>query len=204
MKIYPDPELPDIEVRWFEGDCRDGTGDVALALIGLDSPTFRADLTVPCADMKATFADVARERFRLEGSLRGMTGEEFSNAVVDLDLRNGFDERAELYFGGFSNVRVAWTFDMDATCASLAADFVEILFSSPSFADPLGWGEPCERSPALVSMPDGVYTVVARARTEQAIVAVSPPSAEVAITFDSFTDVGTLVMTPCGAACPEP
>jgi hypothetical protein len=107
-----------------------------------------------------------------------------------------------LYFGGFENVRVAWAFDMGATCESLAADAVVIEFTNASFPEPFGFTAPCELPVFFTSVPDGLYTVVARALSGSTPVAVSLPSPEVVITFESFTNVGTLVMTPCGTSCP--
>ena len=34
MRIYPDPELPDVVTQWDEIDCRPGTGKVVVALVG--------------------------------------------------------------------------------------------------------------------------------------------------------------------------
>lgn len=202
MKIYPDPELPDIEVTWFESDCREGADVVALSLIGFDDTSFRSDVTVACSDAKKTFADVARERYRFEAELRSATGEMLSSYNEDLDLRNGLDRELSLYFGGFENVRVAWTFDMGAMCASLAVDNVMIEFTDASFAEPFAFAAPCELAVLFTSVPDGIYTVVARAVSGGSTVAVSLPSPAVSISFESFTDIGTLVMTPCGSSCP--
>ena len=202
MKIYPDPELPDIEAEWYEGDCRAGTADVELVLVGIDDPAFREQLVVPCTDIKATFADVPRERFTLQSALRSTTGAPFAMYEQELDLRNGLDQRAYLYFGGASNVRVSWTFDMGATCASLGADFVRLDFASPQFPEPLVQTWICEASPYFGSLPDGTYTIVARVIAHETTVAASPPSPEVTVTFDGFTDAGTLVLSPCGSACP--
>lgn len=202
MRIYPDSELPDVEVEWFDTDCREGTGDVALSLIGIDDLAFREDLVVPCSDTKAVFADVARERYGLEGALRSATGEMLVTDQREIDLRTGLDERVELYFGGFSNARVAWTFDMGASCASLAVDTIVFEFSSSVFPEPAVFQTFCGLSQYFVSLPDGVYTVVARAVTNMTTVAVSPASPEVTVSFDAFSDFGTLVLSPCGSSCP--
>lgn len=201
MRIYPDPELPDVDVEWFEGDCRPGTGDVAISLIGVDDPALRTDVTVPCADLQATFEDVARERFRLIGTLRDLDGEVFSNSWADLDLRDGLDERASLYLGAFANFRVGWAFDLGASCESLGADAVLIdLISGPMSG--FGTGAPCELSPHLTNVPFGVYTITLRAIAGEAIVAVAPDLADVVIDADALTDLGTVVLTPCGPSCP--
>ncbi|MBL0219514.1 MAG: hypothetical protein IPQ07_37305 [Myxococcales bacterium] len=54
MRIYPDPELPDVTVLWGEQDCRDGTGNVAITLTGVDTPS-TATTTVPCTDHTVAF-----------------------------------------------------------------------------------------------------------------------------------------------------
>src|ERR1051325_8713627 len=69
MRIYPDPDLPDVEVSWTKDDCAPGTGDVVVSLVGVDTPSYRSDVTVACNTLKTTYNDVARERYRVEGQL---------------------------------------------------------------------------------------------------------------------------------------
>ncbi len=196
MKIYPDPELPDIEVEWFEGDCRDGGGEVDISLMGVDNTSFRADQTLPCLDVHAAFADLARERYRLDATLHTPSGDVVSNRSEDLDLRNGLDKTVSLYFGDLKNVHVAWTFDMGATCESLAADFVIAEFASTMFPEPFELSASCEDTQLTGFVPDGTYTVVAHALSDMTTVAESPRSSEIVISFRLFADVGTLVMSP--------
>ena len=203
MKIYPDPELPDIDVVWFENDCRAG-GVVMLTLVGIDNTAFRAERTVPCADLKSEFGDVARERYRLEAALYTEEGVEVSTYEEELDLRNGLDERAEMFFGFFSNLRIGWTFDMGATCASLGAESVLLELTSATFPVPFQSVEPCVRGLAFPSLPDDTFTVVATAMTaDMTAVAVSPPSAEFTVDYETFVEV-VVVLTPCGDQCPMP
>src|SRR5262245_58772409 len=61
MRIYQDSELPDVSARWGEPDCGGGTGNVALTLRGVDTPS-TVELSVPCTEYGATFVDVAFER----------------------------------------------------------------------------------------------------------------------------------------------
>jgi hypothetical protein len=201
MTIYPDPELPDVKVDWFADDCRPGVDQVELALVGVDDATFRATLERPCGELQTTFADVPRERFRLDATLRATSGTVISMFGQELDLRDGLDERASVFFG-ISNVRVWWSFDMGATCASLAADAVLLDFASAMLPDPISFGVPCDAPPLFTEVPDGTYTITAHAVSGTTTVAASPPTAELAISHDSFTDAGTLVLTPCGSACP--
>jgi hypothetical protein len=203
MKIYPDPELPDVDVAWFESDCRAG-GVVVLTLIGVDNTSFRSERTVPCADLKAEFADVARERYRIEAALHSEAGAEVSTYEEELDLRNGLDERADLFFGFFSSLRVGWTFDMGATCESLDAESMLLQFTGTTFPEPFQTVELCARGLAFPSLPDDTFTVVATAMTrDMAAVAVSPPSAEFTVEGESFVQV-VVVLMPCGDQCPMP
>src|SRR5262249_45758768 len=39
MRIYPDPELPDLTVEWDEFECMDATADIAITVTGVDTPT---------------------------------------------------------------------------------------------------------------------------------------------------------------------
>ncbi len=196
MRIYPDPELPDVEVEWFDSDCRDAGGEVEVSLIGIDDTSFRADQTVPCLDVHAAFADIARERYRLEATLHTPSGDMVSSQPEELDLRNGLDKRLSLFFGDLENVHVAWTFDMGATCQSLAADLVIVEFSSAMFPQPFNLGASCDYAQLSGFIPDGIYTAVARALSDMTTVAESPRSPEIMISFRSFADVGTLVLSP--------
>lgn len=204
MKIYPDPELPDVKVGWGDQDCRDGTGDVRVTLTGLDHDS-TTTTTVPCTDLKMRFPDVARERFHVDGALLDLAGNVFlTSDGGDVDLRNGFNKDTGLYFDGFSNFRVAWMFDGGASCASLAATSVAVVFSLPGMPDFEGFQYPCE-FPELSRMviPD-TYTVHLEAYTadEVTVVALSPETAPFVVTQSGFTNLGTLTLTACGAACP--
>jgi hypothetical protein len=204
MKIYPDPELPDVKVDWGEQDCREATtSTVAVTLTGLDSDS-TTTTTVPCTDLTVAFPDVARERFHVEGSLRDASGTEINTSDAgEVDLRNGFNRSASLYFDGFANFRVAWVFDGGGSCASLGAVTVSAVFSLPGMPDVDGFQYPCE-FPKLTGMlaPD-TYTAHLQAHdVAQTIVAVSPETTPFVITENGFTDIGTLTLTACGAACP--
>ncbi len=201
MRIYPDPELPDVEVEWGDQDCRGTTGSVALTLTGVDSPS-TATITVPCTDLTATFADVARERFHVAGSLLGLDGTVFSMNESDVDLRNGFNETVGLYFDGFSNFRAAWTFDGGATCTSLGATSVGIFLSLPGEPDVDAYELPCTLGRFSGSVPTNTYTAQLRAFSGETIVAVSQDTASFDVTFDGLTDLGVVTLVACGASCP--
>jgi len=201
MKIYPDPELPDAVVEWYPEDCNAGA-IVALSLVGIDTPATRMDVDVACETGKHTFVDVARERFRVEGAVLE-AGEITSTASYDIDLRDGLDDTAYLYFslGVFDNYKVAWTFDMGATCESLGAESVMIAFAEPGQQDAFGWTASCDFGMYRGVVGEGTYTVRAIAMDSGTPVAVSPPTPAVTITFMNITDLGTLVMSPCAGEC---
>ncbi|HUS28810.1 MAG TPA: hypothetical protein VMZ53_09875 [Kofleriaceae bacterium] len=206
MRIYPDPELPDVEVEWYEGDCdQPGIGDVSIELTGIDDPTAHHNVTVACGPAKTVIKDVSRQRFKVVGQLLMTSGEVYSAAEYEVDLRNGFDQTAYLYFGSFDTFRVAWTFDMGATCASVGADGVSVMFSmndEPFFAT----DERCELGALTGSAPSGTYSISAIAYNfdSGAVLATSlAPVPDVTIQAGMRVDIGTIVLTPCGSSCPD-
>jgi hypothetical protein len=202
MRIYPDPDLPDVKVRWGVQDCRPGTRDVAVRLTGLDA-TSEETRTVACTDLVVVFADVARQRFHVGGDLLDLAGNVFTTSEgSDVDLRNGFDQSAGLYFDGFSNFRVAYVFDGGATCGSLGATSVEMAFSLPGEPDVDAFQFPCELARYTGSAPPGTYTARLRALASEQVVAASPETAPFVITESGFADLGVVTLTPCSAACP--
>lgn len=189
MRIYPDPELPDVSVEWLTDDCRNGDETVTLTIDGVDSPS-HLEVTVPCTDIKAPFNDVKRERFHIAGHLRDATGGDISDATYDVDLRDGLDEDAFLYFGAFDDFRVAWTFEGGATCSSLGALEVQI-----SFGDQFAFTYPCDVSSANGNAPDGDFSVVLTAYDGNGPVAQSAPQ-DVTIDSMQFTNLGTFTLLP--------
>lgn len=202
MKIYPDNELPDVEVRWEELDCREGTGDVRIELLAYEAPDVVAETTVSCTALGVTFEDVVRERFRVEGFLLDTEGAVYSRNRSAVDLRDGISERVPMYFGGFSNFRVGWTFDT-GTCETHGARVVVMDFAymdSPTFQTLFEEG--CLFSPYFAFLPEGSHRMRLRARANLQTIAVSP-TLDVTTVADEVTDVGTLVLSDCGADCPE-
>jgi hypothetical protein len=204
MKIYPDSELPDVEVAWYEGDCRDMTGEVAITLVGVDTPATRTEQTVLCTTAKVTFADVARERFRVTGTLQDANGNPFTTSESDVDLRDGLDHSAWLYFGGFDNVRVTWLFEAADLCESLAVDDVYVELFTPAQEPTAVSGAPCLAQGTTLTVPDGVYSARAFGLSGELVVAASEPSPEFVVQLGSFVNVDPLVLVACGSACPEP
>jgi hypothetical protein len=206
MKIYPDPELPDIVVNWEDFDCRDGTGDVRIAVVTYEGSDVIAETTVTCSTLTVTFKDVAREHYRVEGYLLDLDGEIFSSNQSEADLRDGISERVSMYFNAFANFRVAWMFET-GTCASNGADAVEVeLAYMGSTMFQTSAGSECQFTPLFATLPTGDHRVRLRAldysTPNLATIALSP-EIEVSIVENNVTDVGTLVLTPCGADCPD-
>jgi hypothetical protein len=202
MKIYPDTELPDVEVQWEDFDCVDGTGDVRIELLAFETSEVVAETTVACTALAVTFEDVARERYRVEGSLLDTDGSVYSRNRSPVDLRDGISERVPLYFGAFSNFRIGWTFET-GTCATSGARVIVIDFAymeSPTFET--FFEEGCLFSPYFGFLPEGSHRVRLRARANLETLAVSP-TLDVVIVANEVTDVGTVVLAECGADCPD-
>ena len=191
MRIYPDPELPDVVTQWDEIDCRPGTGKVVVALVG----STRTEVTVPCSDLGVTFADVAREQYRVEAFIQDDTGEAFSRSDSEIDLRNGVDETVYLYFGGGANFRVSWVFADGATCESLDVDLMYLRFMETSGALMYETFTGCSFTPYFGMVPDGTYTLILYARTINGNVAMSAETPEFEIVDPDLTDLGVLTLS---------
>jgi len=197
MKIYPDPELPDVLVEWSEPDCRANTPTVAVTLTGLDNPASTSTINVACTDVKVTIADVARERYHVDGALLDQTGSVVIEADGgDVDLRNGFNADTGLFFDAFSNFHVAWTF-ASGSCESLGAVGVNIVLSTAQEPEFDVYPVPCLFPMFSTQLPAGTYTLALRAVTQnEDVVATSPETAPFVVTGDGYTDIGTLVLAP--------
>ena len=201
MKIYPDPELPDIEATWYDGDCREGTGDVRVEVTGIDDPTDHLEAAAPCIDARLAFPDVARERYHVVGTLLDDAGAPFSAWDAIVDLRNGIGQRVDLYFGGGANVRVTWMFDAGASCESLGASTVVGRFTRAGNPQPYGVPALCQAGAVFASLPEGPFTVELRALAATGVVAPSVPTPRDVMPA-GLTSVGPLTLTPCDAPCP--
>ncbi|HEX2687185.1 MAG TPA: hypothetical protein VHN14_11230, partial [Kofleriaceae bacterium] len=66
------------------------------------------------------------------------------------------------------------------------------------------WEARCEQAVYMNAIPaTGAFTMSVHALAGDAVVAVSPESPPVVL-HGAVTDFGTLVLSPCGAACPPP
>lgn len=200
MRIYPDPDLPDLTVSWFKENCEEDAGDVVVELVGVDDGS-RLEMTTTCSGPDVMFNDVKRERYRIEATLLDAGGNTLVQAVSDADLRDGIDERVELYFNPFSSYRVAWAFEPGASCASLGAEAIaiELLPSKdgPMYAD-------CRDTPYFGFARNGTYTMRLRAESGTETVAISAESAPFTLSALEPAELGTLTLSPCAPNCPGP
>jgi hypothetical protein len=204
MRIYPDPELPDVQVEWItDFQCLDDTDRVVVSLSTVDPAAEVGTVAVPCRDAGVRFDDVARVRYHLAAKLEDASGAVLGAQDDELDLRDGLSERVYAYFGRppENNFRVAWTFDMGASCEALSATLVLLRASLAGGGPEFYFDAPCEAPVFLNAIPlEGTYTLTARAITTEDVVATAPESAPFAITRGTVTDLGTLTLSPCGAA----
>ena len=197
LRIYPDPELPDVEITWFDGDCMQAMATtVAVSITGIDDPAQHADATVACADQKVTFADVQRIRFHISATMRDAAGHTLgTDDVQDTDLRDGLDKTTDLFFNIFGpNFSAAWAFEGDTTCTSLAAETVALRFTPTDGTPPLTVDSPCEAQLFYGFAPLGTVTVSARALAAGMVVAESAESGPLVVMENAFTDAGTLTL----------
>jgi hypothetical protein len=200
MKIYTDSEKPDLRVHWDDNDCRPETPNVKLVL-SLPDDTLVEERIVPCTDVETTFVDVTPDRYELRSWLLLADGETFSSWYSEPDMRDAFSADEYLYFGGSGNLRVAWTFSMDATCRSIGADY--ILIDLDYVIDgSTGGGQftaLCDPSPWVgYALGDMVYVTLRAVDDETFTVrAVSETAGPFSADADTLTNVGTITLTPC-------
>jgi hypothetical protein len=207
MRIYPDPELPDVAVEWeADFECSEAGDRVVVSLSSLDPAADIGTLTVPCRDGSARFDDVERLRYFVAAKLEDSEGMVLGSQDEEIDLRDGLSKRFFAFFGRApeSNFRVGWTFDMGASCESLSATSVQLFVEIPGMGPFFFFQTSCDAAVFMNAIPrDGMYTLTARAVAIDTVVAVSAESAPFTITRGTLTDVGTLTLSPCGTACEQ-
>jgi hypothetical protein len=205
MRIYPDPELPDVLVTWNPDACMDGTERVAMTLSTIEPEAEVSTIMAPCADERATLPDVERLQYRFTTRLEDQAGEVRSTTEEDIDLRNGRNARVFAYFVQRPpiNFRVNWIFDPGASCESLGVTSMSVRVSNPGGPVRYRYDASCPARDFLgmIEAP-GVYTVSVRAIAMGAVVATSPESAPLLVDPLGYTEFGELPLTPCGASCP--
>lgn len=205
MRIYPDPELPDVEVEWFvEGECVSDDDRVVATLSTIDPAEEVGTATASCKEGRVRFEDVERVRYRVVAKLEDTTGAALGGYEEEVDLRAGINKRIFSFFGRspLSNFRVRWTFDMGASCEALSADSVVLLAKMVGGGPFFFFNAPCS-APLLsdIIFAGGMFTITARAMAGDDMVAASPDSAPFLVTHEGIVDVGTLTLSPC-TECP--
>jgi hypothetical protein len=206
MRIYPDPDLPDVRVEWFvDFDCRSATDVAVAAIYQLDPVTEIRALAAPCVDGALRLVDVPRAPLLVTTTLEDAAGAALRNAIQAIDLSDGRGERVYAGFGAEVDAfaTASWSFAPGASCGSLGADFVDVAFSVAGGRVAFVAGVPCTdvRFTAPVGL-EGTVTAQVIARSGERAVAASPPSAEIRLARGAIADFGTLALSPCGADCP--
>lgn len=202
MRIYPDPELPDIQLD-VSADC-ESASEILINLVAVDDGTL-TEHVLPCTDQqRIMLEDIPRKLYRVDGALLGADGGILSTTSGEVDLRNGFDEEAYIYFDSSPYLRVGWDFEGGASCASLGVDTVAVDFDFPED----GYGYSIELSCGFgefLGYPYGSMISfqlrgISRRKTVAASVRTSVYTLDPS---DGLSDIGTLTLLPCGDGCPS-
>lgn len=208
MRIYPDPELPDVLVKWEpEFTCEEDDERVVVSLSSVEPAAEVGTATVPCEDGSVRFDDVERIAYRVLARLEDQAGVVLGGDEREIDLRDGISEQIDAYFGRTpeSNLRVEWAFDMGASCQSLGATRV-VTIANMVGGGPFFFNDgACTIGVLMGVIPvEGTYTVRAWAIADEdgRTVAAAPASAPFAVSRDEIAEPAPLTLSPCGSACP--
>jgi hypothetical protein len=207
MRIYPDPELPDVIVAW-PSTCGDDGVTVRVEVVSLDGTEISQDGA--CADGELRVEDLERTSYTITASLLDGGGGVLGRTMPsEVDLRGGYSRRSDLteFARDHSFFRVAWTFDGGDSCASLDASRVLIDFQNDEVA--IWDGGPCADGALdyLVPIESGTYAVqlFAQRPGDYAMVAASELRPEVVIPDrGEIVDLGTIALTRCTPICETP
>jgi hypothetical protein len=203
MRIYADPELPDVVVKWADFTCPDDVGDVRVELRSYDTDELRFEATGRCTDRSVTVADVDRERYRVRGYLLDRASEVYDASSGEADLRNGLSERVDMYWSGYANVVVGWQFANGDTCSSLGAEVVMVEQTRAEAPDyKLITVELCTDAITWFTVVPGQLQLRVRGLGTAGTVAISEPTPVLDVAQMMRTDTGSLVLAPCGTTCP--
>lgn len=205
MRIYPDEELPNLSVEWEISRCAEAMGDVRIQLLRWDTSELVAETSAPCESQEVSFEDIAREHYRYDGYLLDASGEIYSaQKGNEVDMRDGLSSRGYVYFNGFANLVIGWSFDEGESCASLGIDAVEVEVMPAGSTDffPTGFAV-CGGSPSWTSVPAGTARFRVRGiGYDTGTIASSEVTPELVITDSERTDAGTLRLRRCDGPCP--
>jgi hypothetical protein len=210
MRIYPDPDLPDIKVEWQAECAPNSTVDVELVPPG-ESPKGEVAASAPCADQRMIVPNVERARLRVVGVLHEVNGAVVSQSSEEVDTSDGNNKHAFLFFEGaeFGRLALAWRFAAGDTCASVGAVNVEVTFSSIDMTNQSSLLSRCDvgRFDNELALEAGVYSMQPFAvGITGTRVAFAPPRSGVVIAGRGvLTDLGTVELRRCDASCePRP
>jgi hypothetical protein len=208
MRIYPDPELPDVIVEWLP-ECGDDGVTVRLEAVGDDGVVVTSD--VACADGKGRIEDLTRGPQRITGALLDARGEVLGRALpAEVDLTAGHSVRT--YVSSFARdeafVRTGWAFSGGDTCESLRIGWIVLDYVSEDLGESgtleVGWCADEEELQFFATVDSGTYTMQAFALggDDGSAVAASEPRPGVVIgDRGAVVDLGTFQLTRCAAAC---
>jgi len=208
MRIYPDPELPDVIVEWVN-DCGDDGVTARVDIVSSDGTKVSRDAA--CADGKVRVEDLERTSHTITASLLDVDGGLLGRTLpFEVDLRGGYSRRGYLseFTRDHSFYRVAWTLDGGDTCASLDATWMLIDVRNDELAN--RDGGPCADGGMLdhfAPIEPGTYTlqIFALRRGDLAAIAASEPRPNVVIPDrGAVVDLGTIALTRCTRICETP
>lgn len=195
MRIYPDTDLPNLEVTW-EPDCRDSAADVRVVLYRWGTQDVLGEMSAPCTDGEMHVVDIAREHYRVNGYLLDISGGVLdARQGSEVDMRNGLDARLPPMTFSFSNLKIAWSFADGASCESVHAGGVIVQrlngtdFTDEQFAL-------CEDSPLFTYTGGGPARLRMQALGDYGPVATSEVTPELVFTYTERTDAGTVTLVP--------
>ncbi|HVK72510.1 MAG TPA: hypothetical protein VM734_04295 [Kofleriaceae bacterium] len=207
MRIYPDPELPDVIAEWTDECGPDGV-TVRIEAVATDGTVVTQD--APCADGEVRVEDLDRTWHTITAVLLDAGDVVLGRAPpAEVDLRAGLSRRAFLWQFARSEgfYRVAWTFAGGDTCASLGVDNVMIdLRNDETISSAGGWCA-AGKLDYFVPVQAGTYTVQAFAvrTTDFVTIAASEPRADVVIPDRGVVvDLGTIALARCTESCGPP
>lgn len=208
MRIYADPDLPDLRVEWFDSECPPGsTVDLEITKEG-EASSGQVMASGPCAELRLIVADVARDRLRVTGTLREAGGALLTRASEPIDTRDGNNKQTYLMFADpdFGRYRLAWSFPPGESCESLGASYVDVVLTNEerTFSDLA----PCSlgKLEYLPFVEANTYTVLVFAITASGTrLAAAPPLPDVVIARQgAISELGTVQLVPCTGPCSVP
>jgi hypothetical protein len=210
MRIYPDPELPDVVVEWLP-ECGDDGVTVHLEAVGDDGAVVSSD--VACADGKGRIEDLTRAPQRVTAVLLDASGEVLGRTLPEaVDLTAGHSVRTYVsYFArDQSFLWTGWAFSGGDTCESLRVSRIVLDYVSEDLGESgtleVGWcGD--EELQFYSSVVSGTYTlrVFALRGDDGSAAAASEPRTGVVIGDRGVVvDLGTFELTRCAGDCGRP